>query len=268
MKKFSVLIAHYNNFEYFKECYNSLLHQTFTDFEIIIVDDCSTDDSVDNIISITHNDPRVKLFKNEKNSGVGFTKRKCIELASGEICGFVDPDDALVENAVETSLKNHTQNNVVAYSSFMLCDNKLLPQRKFEHSRAVKNNDKRFFNIFFEANHFFTFKKSAYLKTSGIDAELTSAVDQDLYLKLYEIGSFSFIKEPLYLYRLHANGVSQDLSKKKKLNENWDTVLRSAWQRRKIDKLYGKSLDQIPSLPIFLKTKQNNLLTRLLRKIS
>ncbi len=268
MKKFSVLIAHYNNFEYFKDCYDSLFKQTFQDFEVIIVDDCSTDGSFENITLLTKNDSRVKLFKNENNSGVGYTKRKCIDVSSGEICGFVDPDDALVENAIETSLKNHTANNVVTYSSFTLCDNNLQPQRTFAHSRAVKNGDKKFFNIFLEVNHFFTFKKSAYNKTSGINPELTSAVDQDLYLKLYETGNFTFIKEPLYLYRLHANGVSQDSSKKNKLNENWQKVLLDTLGRRKINKLYGKSIDEISNIPAFLKTKQNNLIAKFLRKFS
>ncbi len=268
MKKFSVLIAHYNNFEYFKDCYQSLLKQTFQDFEVVIVDDCSTDNSFENIALLTKNDSRVKLFKNETNSGVGYTKRKCIDMSSGEICGFVDPDDALVENAIETSLKTHTVNNVVTYSSFLLCDKNLQPQRTFAHSRAIKNGDKIFFNIFLEANHFLTFKRSAYNKTSGINLELTSAVDQDLYLKLYETGNFTFIKEPLYLYRLHANGISQDLSKKIKLNKNWQKVILDTLERRKIDKLYGKNIKEIPSLPEFLKTKQNNIIAKLLRKFS
>ncbi len=268
MKKFSVLIAHYNNYEYFKDCYNSLLVQTFQDFEIVIVDDCSTDDSFEKITKFTENDARVRLFRNDKNRGVGFTKRKCIEMATGEICGFVDPDDALVEKAIEISLTNHNNNNIVTYSNFTLCDQNLQPQRTFAHSRAVKNGDKNFFNIFLEANHFFTFKKSAYEKTSGINPDLTSAVDQDLYLKLYEIGNFTYIKEPLYLYRLHANGVSQDSSKKIKLNENWQKVIMDTARRRNITKLYGKNISEISDLPSFLKIKQNNLVTKILRKFS
>ena len=268
MKKISVLIAHYNNFEYFKDCYNSLLKQTFQDFEVIVVDDCSTDDSFEKITELTQADSRFKLYRNDKNSGVGFTKRKCIEMANGEICGFVDPDDALQENAIEVSLKNHSENNVVTYSSFTLCDNNLKPQRTFAHSRAVKNGDKKFFNIFLEVNHFFTFKKSAYEKRAGINPELTSAVDQDLYLKLYEMGNFTFIKQPLYLYRLHANGVSQDLSKKIKLTENWQKVIVNTAKRRNIKQLYGKNIAEIDNLPAFLKNKQNDLFAKILRKFS
>lgn len=267
MKKFSVLIAHYNNFEYFKDCYESLLKQTFTDFEIIIVDDHSTDDSFEKIRQLTQDDHRVKLHKNEQNRGVGFTKRKCIELASGEICGFVDPDDALAENAIDLSIQNHKQNNVVTYSKFLLYDNDLKPIKTFPHSRAVKNGDKRFFNVFLEANHFFTFKRSAYDKTSGINQELTSAVDQDLYLKLYETGKFTFIKESLYFYRLHDKGVSQEKSKKGKLNQNWQQVILDTAKRRNITSLYGKKIEEINNLPEFILKNQNTFFKKIQRKL-
>lgn len=267
MKKFSVLIAHYNNFEYFRDCYESLLKQTFTDFEIIIVDDYSTDDSFGKIGQLTKDDKRVELHKNEQNIGVGFTKRKCIELASGEICGFVDPDDALAENAIELSIQNHIQNNVVTYSKFLLCDNNLKPIKPFPHSRAVKNGDKRFFNIFLEANHFFTFKRLAYNKTSGINPELTSAVDQDLYLKLYETGNFTFIKESLYFYRLHDKGVSQEKSKKGKLNQNWQQVILDTAKRRNITSLYGKKIKEINNLPEFILKNQNTFFKKIQRKL-
>ena len=57
---FSVLIAHYNNFEYFKQCYESLKNQTYKNFEIILVDDCSTDGSFEKIIELTKNDDKIK----------------------------------------------------------------------------------------------------------------------------------------------------------------------------------------------------------------
>ena len=268
MKTFSVLIAHYNNFEYFKDCYKSLLRQTYKDFEVVLVDDCSNDDSFEKIKELTRDDYRFHLYRNDKNQGVGFTKRRCVDLAKGEICGFVDPDDALSANAIENSVKNHTEKNVVTYSKFYLCDSTLKPIKLFPHSRAVNNGNKKFFNVFLEANHFFTFKKEAYIKTMGINPQLTSAVDQDLYLKLYETGNFTFIKEPLYLYRLHDKGVSQEKSKKEKLNQNWQNVLLDTLERRKMDKLYGKRTEEIPNIPAFLKDKQNNLITKILRKFS
>ena len=111
-------------------------------------------------------------------------------------------------------------------------------------------------------------RKKIYDNTDGINPELKSAVDQDLYLKLYEMGNFTFIKQPLYLYRLHANGVSQDLSKKIKLTENWQKVIVNTAKRRNIKQLYGKNIAEIDNLPAFLKNKQNDLFAKILRKFS
>jgi len=267
MVRFSILIAHYNNYQYFTECYESILRQTYKDYEIVLVDDCSVDDSYQKIIELTKDNPKVKVFRNEKNSGVGFTKKRCIELASGEICGFVDPDDTLAENALQIIIENYSENNIVVYSQFYECDPKLQPFKVFSHSRAIKNGDKMFFNVFFEATHFFTFKREAYYKTSGINEELTSAVDQDLYLKLYEIGNFKFVKVPLYYYRIHEKGVSQESSKKEKLHKNWHRTILDTTIRRNIDYLYGKKISEIENLPGFLKVKQNNIFKKIQRKL-
>lgn len=268
MKKFSVLIAHYNNYEYLLECLKSLNAQTFKDIEIIIVDDCSTDGSFDKIKVLLHNDSRVQLHQNDKNSGVGFTKRKCVELANGEFCGFVDPDDAVTSTAIEDAVKNYDDRTVAVYSQFQMCDSDMKFEKIFPKSAPVKNGNSLFFNIFLEANHFFTFRKSAYDSTSGINPELTSAVDQDLYLKLYETGDFKFIQKPNYLYRLHEKGVSQDKSKKEKLSKNWHRVILDTCERRKISKLYGTNISSIESLPEFIFKKQNTLLSKILRKLS
>lgn len=265
---FSILIAHYNNYDYFKDCYASILKQTYQDYEIIIVDDCSDKEVYEKLVELTKDDPKTKISRNDENKGVGYTKRKCVELAAGEICGFLDPDDALSENALQISIENHSENTIATYSSFFLCNEKLQPIRRFPHSRSVKNNDKSFFNVFLEVNHFFTFKRQAYIETDGINPNLTSAVDQDLYLKLYEKGDFKFINTPLYFYRLHSNGVSQKTSKKKKLHLNWHHVILDTTKRRNIDVLQGKKVADINDLPKFLKLKQNNLFVRILRKFA
>lgn len=265
--KFSVLIAHYNNAEYFMQCYESLKKQTFQDFEIIVVDDCSTDDSFEKIQNYCNGDSRVKFFQNSENKGVGFTKRRCIEEAAGEICGFVDPDDALTEDALEISIKAYKENYIATYSQFYLCGENLNIIKKFEPTQKIKNKNLLFFNVKFEVAHFFTFKKYTYLETEGINAELTSAVNQDLYLKLYEKGDFYYIQRPLYLYRLHEKGVSQEKSKKEKLNANWDKVLRNTLKRRKITQLFGKNISEIESLQHFIFKKQNTFFKKIITKV-
>lgn len=266
--KFSILIAHYNNFEYFKDCYQSIISQTYQDFEVIILDDCSTDDSYEKVKDWVKNDPRFRVFQNEENRGVGYTKHRLIELATGEICGFLDPDDALVKKAVETSINAYKNEKIIAtYSQLYLCSPHLEIQGKFPNTRKIRNGNPIFLNINFEIAHFFTFRKTAYLKIEGIDLELTSAVDQDLYLKLYEQGDFKLIKKPLYMYRLHNKGVSQEKSKKEQLNKNWDTTLRNTLKRRHITKIYGKNIAEIENLPNFVSQKENTFLKRLLRKL-
>lgn len=266
--KFSILIAHYNNFEYFKDCYQSIINQTYQDFEVIILDDYSTDDSYEKVKDWVKNDSRFKVFQNEGNRGVGYTKRKLIELATGEICGFLDPDDALVDKAIESSINEYKNKKIVAtYSQFYLCSSLLEIQRIFPNTRKIKNGKTIFLNINYEISHFFTFRKTAYLKIEGIDLELTSAVDQDLYLKLYEQGDFKLIKKPLYMYRLHNKGVSQEKSKKEQLNKNLDTVLRNTLKRRNINKIYGKYINEIEYLPSFISQKENTFFKRLLRKL-
>ncbi|WP_435524096.1 glycosyltransferase family 2 protein [Chryseobacterium indoltheticum] len=145
MVKFSILIAHYNNYDYFVECYNSILNQTHKDFEIVIVDDCSTDDSYQKIVELTKDNTKVKIFRNEENKGVGYTKRRCAEMASGEICGFVDPDDAITENALQISIENHTKDNVVTYSKFHLCDSTLKASTYFSTFACCKKREERIF---------------------------------------------------------------------------------------------------------------------------
>ncbi|MEJ8598870.1 glycosyltransferase family 2 protein [Riemerella anatipestifer] len=270
MVLFSILVAHYNNYNYFLDCYNSIINQTYQDFEVILVDDCSNDGSLEKIQNLVKNDTRFKIFKNEENKGVGYTKRKCVELAAGDICGFVDPDDAIIFDAIEKSIQEYQKgdNSIVAtHSNISVCDEKLAYVRDFKGTKAVKNNDSFFFNIDFSVNHFFTFKKSVYDMTIGIDESLTSAVDQDLYLKLYDEGNFAYINKNLYLYRIHEKGVSQDKNKKDKLNHNWHKVLLNSLKRRKMSRIYGKNIDEVNNLPKFLFEKENSFLKKLIRKL-
>ena len=267
--KFSILIAHYNNWDYFKECYQSIIEQTYQNFEIIIVDDYSTDDSYEKLEDLAQKDDRIKLFQNSSNKKVGYTKKRCVDESTGEICGFLDPDDMLDANALKLAVDvyKNKKNIVATYSKIKLIDENSQPKGFFKFSKEIKNQNRLFFNINFEVAHFFTFRKETYQQTSGINAKLTSAVDQDLYLKLYEKGSFLFINEYHYLYRLHSKGVSQDKSKKEKLNQNWNSVLLATCKRRGIQKLYGQKLEDIKSLSTFIFEKENTIFKKILRKI-
>lgn len=264
--KFSILIAHYNNFEYFKDCYQSIINQSYPNFEVIILDDCSTDGSYEKVKDWVKNDQRFKVFQNSENKGVGYTKGKLIELATGEVCGFLDPDDALVHNALEISIKAYENQSIIAtYSQFYLCNYHLEIQKIFPNTRKIRNGRPTFLNINFEVAHFFTFRKNAYLKTEKM-GDYRIAEDQDLYLKLYEKGYFAYIPKPLLLYRLHDKGLSHDKEKIKYKNIIWDKVLRNALKRRNITKIYGENIAEIKNLPNFVSQKENSFFKKLLRK--
>ncbi|ALR31289.1 glycosyl transferase family 2 [Chryseobacterium sp. IHB B 17019] len=237
MNKVSILIANYNNGKYFEDCYKSIISQTYENWEVIIVDDCSTDDSVDIIKGLIKNDERFKLSQNETNRGCGFTKRKCVELASGDLCGFLDPDDALVPHSLECSVGEFEKNNkiIATYSQLVFCDEKLNTKDIFSKIKQVYNN-KYFFNTPIQISALFIFKREAYLKTSGINPNLKNAVDQDLYLKLLEIGDAKFIEEVLYKYRLHSNGISQQ-SSKQSAKDSFAKVIHESMKRRGITKI-------------------------------
>ena len=102
--KVSVIIPLYNAEKYLSACLESILIQTFQDYEVIVVDDCSTDSSVAVAESYAERfGGRLKIFSLEENTGSGAVPRNVgLEYASGEYVYFMDADDLLIDNALET----------------------------------------------------------------------------------------------------------------------------------------------------------------------
>ena len=98
---FSIIMANYNNGEYIEEAINSVLQQTYKNWELLICDDASTDDSVSRISKYL-NDPRVRLLQNDKNRGIIYSENRLIKNCRSEFIGILDSDDALDNNAIDT----------------------------------------------------------------------------------------------------------------------------------------------------------------------
>lgn len=243
--KFSILIAHYNNAALFRDCYDSLLKQTYPNWEAVIVDDASSEEQKEQVKAIIAGDKRFRFFENEKNSGVGVTKSRLIELATGEICGFVDPDDAILPQAVEKAVQifKNKKKVVLTYSRFMGCDKDLKPIAPFKSAMQVRNGDPYFFNYPNQINHFVTFRKDVYEQTEKMNQELRIAEDQDLYLKMYEKGDVYFIDDTNYLYRAHSGGISQN-SNKKKSYDYFAQVILATMKRRRLTSINGKRIPE------------------------
>lgn len=268
--KFSVLIAHYNNASYFSDCFQSLLRQTYHNWEAVILDDASEPDEKQKVLNLIAADSRFIFYENEKNSGVGVTKSKLIELSTGDICGFVDPDDAILPDAIERSVAEFKkdQNVVLAYSQLVFCDQDLNPVKKFRSAMQVQNGDPYFFNYPIQIAHFVTFRKSVYERTEKMNSSLKIAEDQDLYLKLYEKGNVKFIDDANYLYRNHSGGISQNDNKKKSY-EYWGKVIFNAMKRRELTFINGIKIPETytnPDAVFKLLHYQNSISYRLVKK--
>ncbi len=205
---FSVCIANYNNGRFLAETIRSIENQSYTNWEIIIVDDFSNDHSIDIYESII--DKRIKVFFNNENKGAGYTFYKAIELAKGELCGLIGAEDTLEPNALEVMVEMHKKREDASLitSRYNFCDEDL--NYLWTSEKREKNED---LSYLFDRNHaaeqFSVFKMDAYKKTSGINPSIKRAVDMDLYFKLEEVGKMLFIDDVLYSYRLHQGGISQ-----------------------------------------------------------
>lgn len=206
---FSVLIANYNNGRFIKDAIESVLAQTYTNWEVVLVDDASTDNSSKVINQIAQSDDRIRIFFNETNSGCGYTKHKACELANGEILGFLDPDDVLAPNAIDVMVDAHgiKPSCGLINSNHYVCDS-LLNVDRLSYGAAQIPNGHSYLTLEKGITAFATFKKDNYNQTEGINPSFKRAVDQDLYYKLEEVTQTSYIDTPLYYYRIHEGGIS------------------------------------------------------------
>jgi glycosyltransferase involved in cell wall biosynthesis len=230
--KFSVVVANYNNGKYLATLIESVQKQTYTNWELIIADDCSTDNSIE-VISTFLNDTRIKLIKHKQNQGAGAAFRTATAHATGELIGLLGADDALPPNAVEEMVKAHLAFPKASfiYSTHFDCDTDLqVINEKGFFGQAIPQGKSQIHQIY--ATNFATFKKEAYLQTAGFNPTLKRAVDQDLFLKLEEVGEVVFIDKPLYYYRRHAAGISQE-GNSEKARMCHIMAMYDAYQRRK-----------------------------------
>lgn len=209
---FSILMANYNNSKYLKEAINSLISQTYLNWELIIVDDCSTDNSIE-IINLFLKDKRIRLIRSNRNLGYGGALKTASDAAINEILAILDPDDKLHEKALEIMARAYRENSAYGfiYSTMWSCDSEL---KNCKIVKWIGPDIPEKTNIFVpKISHFKTFRKDVYEKTSGYDLSQKRSVDKDIIYKLEEVTKFKFVDVPLYYYRQHVSGISQGQNK-------------------------------------------------------
>ncbi len=117
----SIIMPSYNTGRYIAESIRSVLAQTYTLWELIIVDDCSTDDTHE--VVKTFNDSRIRFIKNEKNCGAALTRNRAIREANGEWIAFLDSDDLWAPDKLEKQLAFMKENGFVfSYHDYIKID--------------------------------------------------------------------------------------------------------------------------------------------------
>lgn len=229
---FSILIAQYNNGQYFEECYESIIGQSYQNWEVIIVDDCSTDDSVVVMKKIIGEDFRFKIELLSENKGCGFAKRRLAELATGDLCAFLDPDDAITEDAISVMVNEHVKypDASMIYSHLLWCDVNL-NLKYIRKSQQVENGVADYFDIEGNMTAFLSYRNAVYHKTTGINSYLKRAIDRDLVLKLYEAGPAYLVDHAMYKYRIHSKGISTNQNQDKAYFWFWVVIIDAAKRR-------------------------------------
>lgn len=135
----SVIIPVYNVEKYLYVCLNSVLNQTYQNFEIICIDDCSTDSSLDILEYFSNKDSRIKILKNDSNRGIGYSRNRGLDVAQGEYILFLDGDDWFSMNAFKILVENVEKSNNVDLIIFKhVCYND--DSHDFEIKKIYENN--------------------------------------------------------------------------------------------------------------------------------
>lgn len=201
-EKVSIIIPSYNRAKLLSAAVESLQRQTYQNIEIIIVDDCSTDDTAQVVAEIE--DDRILYVKHEVNKGGGEARNTGMKYATGDYIGFLDSDDQWHKDKLERQMavfKTKPEVGVV-YTGMKVYQGDYLVKEvipKYEGDLLTK---------LIESNCIYTtssilVKKKVLEEVGGFDSSLPSCQDWDLYIRLARVSRFGFVEDSLVLYHLH-----------------------------------------------------------------
>ena len=218
--KFTILCACRNCGPWLKHTIKSVVNQTYKDWEMLILDDKSTDNSQSIVNSFSNKDKRIKLILNESRLHCGGAYNKLVQEASGTICGVLDADDALDPKAMQKVIRAYENSSAdFLWTQFWLCDSKLRKLKK-GFSKAPKTG-KSLLEVKHAFSHWRTFKTEMRDKCQVFKPGLKAAVDKWMGYALEEVGQGVFYNKPLYYYRQRVGGLS--------------FKGRKAWEKMKIE---------------------------------
>ena len=204
--KVSVYIPAYNAVEYIEEAIESALNQTYTDLEVVVVNDGSTDSTGELLDSMYGTHPRVAIIHQE-NGGISSASNTAIRNCKGEYILQLDSDDALLPEAAEMLVAVLEKNDV----GFVYGDAYLTDSEGIAYGRAYSWSMYDRYKLLegMMIHHPRMFRKRDFNRVSGFDTNLSNAVDYDIFLKLAEVTDGYHLQTPLYLYRQHNTNTSK-----------------------------------------------------------
>ena len=242
MPKVSIIIPTYNREEFITETIKSVLNQTYKDFEIIVVDDGSTDNTKQKLELFKS---KIKLIE-QKNSERAIARNNGVKNSSGEYIAFLDSDDLWIKNKLENQV-----NFLDEKKDFILTYGQSL--RINEHGKSIKTAKRQiqgYSGNVFEELLFRNFIVSAtplirreqFERTTGFQTKYVPYEDWEFWIRLSLLGKFYFFNKPFSYYRIHKSQ-SVKLVNAKKIEEVTLSLLLDSYNLKSIpSKVKNKSL--------------------------
>lgn len=213
MPKISVIMPAYNAEKYIAEAIDSILNQTFADFELIILNDHSSDRTEEIILS--YKDSRIVYVKNEQNLGVAGTLNRGLEIARGEYIARMDADDISMPERFARQAERLDEAPEIAVVG---CAIELFDETGTMEARRFSTDPKQMrVDLFFSsglAHPSVMMRKSVIRELGGYDREFEGLEDYELWCRVSEKYGVTTLSEQLFRYRVHGGQVTKNPSPK------------------------------------------------------
>jgi glycosyltransferase involved in cell wall biosynthesis len=217
----SIITATFNSENELLHTYNSIRNQTFVNWEWLITDDCSSDNTRELLESIATSDNKVTVLKNTENSGAAVSRNLSISLARGDFIAFIDSDDLWLPSKLEKQIKFMEENDInFSFTAYELIDEKgeKLGQQVDTHLKSFVTYDDMLKKKATLGCSTVMLKRSAFEDISM--PLLRTGQDYATWLKLLKVGHNAHpITEILTQYRILPNSISRN--KVKKARRQW-----------------------------------------------